>query len=160
MICIATLFPSTATSTLLFLTPDSSAVTSLPSLYSEYGNYTLAVPSLPAADKLRQWWPAQDAITSIQSKFEQNRFNKLEDLKLRITLARYYVRDLTVMALYADAFLVSGKSSTGQLACLIAGEDAVVGPRGISGKGLGGRVRSIDEPWRPVDDQSMLWPSS
>lgn len=79
------------------------------------------------------------------------------DMSLRVHLTRFYIRDLTLAALYSDALLVSGSTGSGQLAILLAGEDAVIGPRGISGSGLGGRVRSIDEPWTPVNRRSALW---
>jgi hypothetical protein len=40
---------------------------------------------------------------------------------------------------------------------LIAGEDAIVGPREISGSGLGGRVRSVDGWWFPSSVVGALW---
>lgn len=178
----ATLFPSTATSTLLFLTADPSSISKLTSRAAGFASYSLTTPAPPTSDALRQWSPLHATIALLQKRFMQGRFNQLEDPGLRLALARYYVRDLTVLALYSDAFIVSGTSQTGQLACLIAGtspffralvrvkpdtphcrylgEDAVVGPRGINGRGLGGRVRSFDEPWRPSEKESTLWSTS
>lgn len=36
-------------------------------------------------------------------------------------------------------------------------QDAVIGPRDISGHGLGGRIRSVDAPWYPTSQLSSLY---
>lgn len=129
----------------MFLIPDAHLLSSLTSRYPQYSSYLLSTPSPPPLAKLRQWNESSAAIAHLQAHYDQRTFNELPQ-SLRTTLARFYVRDLTVLSLYADAFIVSGKSNTGQLAMVIAGEDAVIGFRG-----LGGRIRSVDLPWSPVE---------
>lgn len=61
------------------------------------------------------------------------------------------------MALHFHFVATTASSSTGRLACLLAGEDGVIGPREISGRGLGGRVRSTESIWTPSSRVASLW---
>ncbi|KAM0791277.1 hypothetical protein ACM66B_005752 [Microbotryomycetes sp. NB124-2] len=76
---------------------------------------------------------------------------------LRTLLTMYFVRDLTTMSWYSDAFVVHASTNTGRLACVLSGTDAVAGPRDISGVGLGGRTRSVDSFWFPSTELEGLW---
>ena len=52
---------------------------------------------------------AKSEASTILTTFTQANFNTLP-LSLRIHLTRYFLRDLTTLSLYADAFLISGPS--------------------------------------------------
>lgn len=61
--------------------------------------------------------PQKTTITSSTNKarilkeFDQTVFNSLPR-SLRVFLTRYFLRDLTTLALYADAFLIAGPASS------------------------------------------------
>ncbi|GAA6042396.1 hypothetical protein JCM8097_004496 [Rhodosporidiobolus ruineniae] len=86
---------------------------------------------------------------SLTAGYLQSAFNALPLIE-RVTHTQAFVRDLTVIAREADAAVVSGASNVGRLAMLIAGKDAVTGPRDSSGLSLGGRIRSLDSHFYPT----------
>lgn len=160
-----TLFPLGSRPTLLVMTAENSIMTSLTE--NPFATpFDVQRTSKPPLDSLRQWddlfkldsrgelTPASIIIGS-SGIYSQSQFNKLP-LSLRIHLTRFFLRDLTVLSLYADAFVVTGSSNVGRLACLIGGEDAVVGPRSLTGS-FGGRIRSVDTLWHPSPFVHDIW---
>ncbi|GAA5913258.1 hypothetical protein JCM8208_003251, partial [Rhodotorula glutinis] len=79
-----------------------------------------------------------ESTPDLSAGYTQAAFNALPILE-RVVHTQAFVRDLTVLAREADAAVVSGASNVGRLAMLIAGKDAVTGPRDAQRKGLGGR---------------------
>ncbi|KAL8281093.1 hypothetical protein RQP46_006451 [Phenoliferia psychrophenolica] len=161
------LFPANAEVTLLVMTAEADVVPSLEARSDVVDNYTVKRTSLPPPAVLKQWSSVlgyernaeagDGGRSSILSSFDQETFNALPR-NLRVTLTRYFLRDLTTLSLYADSFLVTASSNIGRLACLIAGEEAVLGPRAFdSGHGMGGRVRSLDAPWHPMGSAAALF---
>ncbi|TNY21533.1 hypothetical protein DMC30DRAFT_196441 [Rhodotorula diobovata] len=75
----------------------------------------------------------------LSAGYTQAAFNALPMLE-RVVHTQAFVRDLTVLAREADAAVVSGASNVGRLAMLIAGKEAVTGPRDAQGNALGGRM--------------------
>ncbi|SCV72267.1 BQ2448_4961 [Microbotryum intermedium] len=158
-----TLFPSSAKAHVVVVSGEKDADVVVKLAHNDLArNMDIKRTSSPPADELRQWSNltgvenARTDTSKIVTEFDQKTFNSLPK-SLRVHLTRYLLRDLTTLALYADAFVVHGTSSVGRLALLLAGEDAVVGPREISGHGLGGRVRSVDGWWFPSSQVSALW---
>ncbi|GAA5927110.1 hypothetical protein JCM3775_002449 [Rhodotorula graminis] len=90
-----------------------------------------------------------EATPDLSTGYTQAAFNALPILE-RVVHTQAFVRDLTVLAREADAAVVSGASNVGRLTMLIAGKDAVVGPRDSHGDGLGGRIRSVDAHCYPT----------
>lgn len=78
--------------------------------------FTLERTSAPPLESLRQWddllkLTPEGELTSastIMTSFKQSRFNDLP-MSLRTHLTRFFLRDLTVLSLYADAMVVTGK---------------------------------------------------
>ncbi|BGO91596.1 hypothetical protein NBRC10512_008043 [Rhodotorula toruloides] len=163
-----TIFPPTATPTLVALTSnatlfslftsDSSAVSynvlrTSPPPYDELKRYNdilrleltpdLAAPKGSANKLLREW--------------DQAVWNRDVPKPLKVLLTQYFLRDLTVLSQHADAFVVSGASPTGRLAILLSGEDGAIGPRDFHGGSFGGRVRSIDGFWVPTGKAKALY---
>ncbi|KAK4702217.1 hypothetical protein P7C70_g4014, partial [Phenoliferia sp. Uapishka_3] len=151
-----TLFPAHAEATLLVMTAEAEVTPGLEARADFTEAFIVKQTSPPPEDVLKQWKDNLDG-QSILKTFDQAAFNKLPR-SLRVTLTRYFIRDLTTLALYADSFLITASSNVGRLACLIAGEEAVLGPREFeSGHGMGGRVRSLDSPWHPMADPAALF---
>ncbi|BGP51988.1 hypothetical protein JCM10450v2_007959 [Rhodotorula kratochvilovae] len=94
----------------------------------------------------------------LSAGYTQAAFNALPLLE-RVVHTQAFVRDLTVLAREADAAVVSGASNVGRLAMLIAGKDAVTGPRDAHGKGLGGRIRSVDAHFYPTAYTTAVYES-
>ncbi|GAA5839851.1 hypothetical protein JCM9279_005186 [Rhodotorula babjevae] len=92
---------------------------------------------------------APAATPDLSAGYTQAAFNALPILE-RVVHTQAFVRDLTVLAKEADAAVVSGASNVGRLAMLIAGKEAVTGPRDAHGDGLGGRIRSVDAHFYPT----------
>ncbi|GAA5983618.1 hypothetical protein JCM11641_007301 [Rhodosporidiobolus odoratus] len=164
-----TLFPSTATPTLVALTSSSTLFSSFNSL-PQAVSFNLLRTSAPATSDLLRFNDllqldldanvngdgATGEAGRILREWDQLLWNELPK-GLRTVLARYFVRDLTTMSLYADAFVVSGASPTGRLALLLSGEDGAIGPRDFNGGSFGGRVRSIDGYWVPTSKVKAVW---
>ncbi|GAA5904087.1 hypothetical protein JCM5296_000330 [Sporobolomyces johnsonii] len=163
-----TIFPPTATPTLVALTGNAS-------LFSDFAADQAALPfnvlrtSSPPYEDLRRWNdvlrleltediapPKGDAGTLLK-EFNQDVWNKDLPRALQIYLTRYFVRDLTTLSQFADAFVVSGASPTGRLALLLAGEEGTIGPRDFHGGSFGGRVRSVDGFWTPTSRIEALY---
>ncbi|KAM0753097.1 hypothetical protein T439DRAFT_286646 [Meredithblackwellia eburnea MCA 4105] len=165
-----TLFPAGVQPTLLVMSAEAVVVPSLESRSDISDVFKIQRTSPPSTETLRPWSDLldlelsgaelsrkKDSPGSILFKFNQKLFNSLPR-SLRVHLTRYFLRDLTTLALHADAFLLTGSSNVGRLACLVAGDSAVVGPRDFAtGHGLGGRVRSLDGPWYPTSKASALF---
>ena len=112
------LFPANAEVTLLVMTAEADVVPSLEAR-SDVVDGKLAVKrtSLPPQSILKQWSSelgyernseaGDGSPSSILSTFDQATFNALPR-NLRVTLTRYFLRDLTTLSLYADSFLVTG----------------------------------------------------
>ncbi|KAI5480768.1 hypothetical protein MNV49_007174 [Pseudohyphozyma bogoriensis] len=170
-------FPSHATPTLVVMTSEDDVVPALlsdPKVSDTFAvTRTSSVPmaslvqwqdllKLELADydgkpaKLKKGDHGHHDASKILKTWNQAVFNALPH-SLRVHLTRYFLRDLITLSLYADAFVVSGASHVGRLAMLIGAEDAVAGPRDISGKGLGGRIRSVDTPWYPTSSPEALF---
>lgn len=91
-------------------------------------NMTVQRTSLPPFEELRQWNevlrlelnedigpPAKGVDGSrILTAWKQETFNALPK-GLRVHLTKYFLRDLTTLALYADAFVVHGESPSSSL---------------------------------------------
>ncbi|GAA6024102.1 hypothetical protein JCM8202_004253 [Rhodotorula sphaerocarpa] len=90
-----------------------------------------------------------EEVPSLRAGYSQAAFNALPVLE-RVVHTQAFVRDLTLLAREADAAVVSGASNIGRLAMLLAGRDAVVGPRDDLSHSLGGRIRSVDAHWYPT----------
>ncbi|BGP66236.1 hypothetical protein NBRC10512v2_007644 [Rhodotorula toruloides] len=99
---------------------------------------------------------------SLDSGYTQQSFNALPLLS-RIAHTQAFVRDLTLLARSGeeegvDAAVVSGASNVGRLAMLIAGREAVMGPRDEqTGRPLGGRIRSVDAHFYPTAYSSAVY---
>ncbi|BGP40154.1 hypothetical protein JCM10450v2_004133 [Rhodotorula kratochvilovae] len=156
-----TLFPPSAVPTLVALTANSTAFSALAALPSAAGLNVLRT-SAPPHDALLRWNdvlrleltgalapPSGDAHRLLR-EWDQKVWNRDVPRALRVLLTRYFVRDLTTLSLYTDAFVVSAASPTGRLALLLSGEDGAVGPRDFHGGSFGGRVRSVDAWWSPT----------
>lgn len=124
-----TLFPATAISTLVIMSAESSAFQNI--LDDDLADtFEIVEASAPSIESLQQWKkvlqlesndpydedeevgkteePKSEAST-ILTTFTQTTFNALP-LSLRVHLTRYFLRDLTTLSLFADAFLISGWS--------------------------------------------------
>ncbi|BGP74099.1 hypothetical protein NBRC10513v2_007531 [Rhodotorula toruloides] len=97
---------------------------------------------------------------SLDAGYTQQSFNALPLLS-RVAHTQAFVRDLTLLAQEeggVDAAVVSGASNVGRLAMLIAGKDAVLGPRDAqTGRPLGGRIRSVDAHFYPTAYSSAVY---
>ncbi|BGP11686.1 hypothetical protein JCM10049v2_007606 [Rhodotorula toruloides] len=100
---------------------------------------------------------------SLDSGYTQQSFNALPLLS-RVAHTQAFVRDLTLLARSGeeeegvDAAVVSGASNVGRLAMLIAGKEAVMGPRDEqTGRPLGGRIRSVDAHFYPTAYSSAVY---
>ncbi|GAA5886072.1 hypothetical protein JCM6882_004253 [Rhodosporidiobolus microsporus] len=163
-----TLFPSTATPTLVGLTSNTSLFNTFLSHPSGISYNTLRTSS-PPTNELMRWNdvlrleltedipPPVGEAAKILSEWDQGVWNAELPRGLRVLLARYFVRDLTTLSLYSDAFVVSGASPTGRLALLLSGEDGAIGPRDFHGGSFGGHVRSVDGWWIPTSKVEALW---
>ncbi|CEQ39496.1 SPOSA6832_01040, partial [Sporobolomyces salmonicolor] len=116
-----TIFPPTARPTLVALTSNAS-------LFSDFAADQAALPfdvlrtSSPPYEDLRRWndvlrleltediAPPKGDAGTLMKEFNQNVWNKDLPRALQIYLARYFVRDLTTLSQFADAFVVSGMS--------------------------------------------------
>lgn len=110
-----TLFPVTSKATFLVMTADNNIMASL-AADPFASTFDVQRTSKPPLDGLRQW----DELFKVDSRgeltpasiimgsYSQKIFNELP-LSLRIHLTRFFLRDLTVSSLYADAFVVTGK---------------------------------------------------
>ncbi|GAA6009432.1 uncharacterized protein JCM10292_004290 [Rhodotorula paludigena] len=85
----------------------------------------------------------------LRKGYTQAAFNALPLLE-RIVHTQAFVRDVTLLAREVDAAVVSGASNVGRLAMLIAGKEAVTGPKDEFGVALGGRIRSVDAHFYPT----------
>lgn len=109
------IFPADSKPTLLLMTAENSV---LPLLESDplSSPFTLERTSAPPLESLRQWddllkLTPEGELTSastIMTTFKQSRFNDLP-MSLRIHLTKFFLRDLTVLSLYADAMVVTGE---------------------------------------------------
>ncbi|GAA6038154.1 hypothetical protein JCM8097_005765 [Rhodosporidiobolus ruineniae] len=163
-----TLFPSTATPTLVALTSNSTLFSRFSALPDGVA-YNLLCTSPPPSNELLRWNdvlrieltadipPPVGEAGKILDEFDQRTWNEELPRALKVLLARHFVRDLTTLALYADAFVVSGTSPTGRLALLLSGEEGAIGPRDFNGGSFGGRVRSTDGWWLPTSRVEGLW---
>ncbi|ORY89385.1 hypothetical protein BCR35DRAFT_300547 [Leucosporidium creatinivorum] len=166
-----TLFPPTSQPSIILLSPNRTLASTLSWISPSTGsNYSLSLPSSPPLAELKRWNQVlrielTEELAAPVGSVDQSRIVDEWELEvwntlprgLRVYLTKWFLRDLTTLALYADAFVVHASTNTGRLICLLAGEDAVVGPREISGKGLGGRVRSVDGWWVPSSGLEALW---
>ncbi|BGP16409.1 hypothetical protein JCM10213_004035 [Rhodosporidiobolus nylandii] len=159
-----TLFPPGTVPTLVALSSNSTLFERFSAL-PESSSYTTQRTSPPPLTDLARWSDLlrldnadvpTGAAARILQEWDQGTWNNLPR-GLRTLLARYFVRDLTTLSLYADAFVVSGASPTGRLALLLSGEDGAIGPRDFNGGSFGGRVRSVDGYWIPTSKPSGLW---
>jgi len=110
-------FRSESRSTLLVMTSEASALSAL-AASSLAHEFTLQRTSPPTAEELKQW---KDLLktdgdeteaggndrSDVMLSWRQSKFNKLPR-SLRVHLTRYFLRDLTILALHADAFVVRG----------------------------------------------------
>ncbi|GAA6051715.1 hypothetical protein JCM3770_002697 [Rhodotorula araucariae] len=156
-----TLFPPSAVPTLVALTANSTAFSALSALPPATG-LNVVRTSPPAYDELLRWndvlrleltgalGPPKGDAHRLLRDWDQAVWNTDVPRALKVLLTRYFVRDLTTLALYADAFVVSAASPTGRLALLLSGEEGAVGPRDFNGGSFGGRVRSVDAWWSPT----------
>ncbi|GAA5850485.1 hypothetical protein JCM8547_001889 [Rhodosporidiobolus lusitaniae] len=162
-----TLFPSSSTATLVALTSNTTLFSLFSSLPSSLSSNILRTSQPSTAELLRFNKVLRLELTEelempsgeagrILNEFDQKTWNALPR-GLKVLLARYFVRDLTTLALYADAFVVSAASPTGRLALLLAGEEGTIGPRDFHGGSFGGRVRSVDGWWVPTSKVGALW---
>jgi hypothetical protein len=110
-------FPSTAISSLVVMSAESIA---LPKILADPLAAPFKVSSTSSAplEGLKQWTGtlglSSDGTvgkrsSEILTTFNQETFNQLP-LSLRIHLTRFFLRDLTTLSLYSDAFIVSGTS--------------------------------------------------
>ncbi|GAA6016051.1 hypothetical protein JCM11491_000653 [Sporobolomyces phaffii] len=166
-----TLFPATSTTTLVALTASDAAFDAFSTAATSGGAaattanqlFHLVKTSAPPVDELTQRWgdvlgpdPRGRKGPSILEEWDQRQWNALPRA-LRIELTRYFVRDLTTLSRFADAFVVAGTSPTGVLSVLLAGEEGAIGPRDFEGGSFGGRVRSIDGFWVPTSSVKTLY---
>lgn len=168
------MFPPSSTTTLVCLGSSDSAFQqfsrdekdSLPTSVARLVKKSLERPD---DGELVERWGRQvvSALTSsskngggILDEWDQTTWNDLTTipLALRVELTRQFVRDLTTLSRFADAFVVSGRSPTGQLSILLAGEEGAIGPRDFEGGSFGGRVRSVDGYWIPTSSIKSLYP--
>ncbi|GAA6061475.1 hypothetical protein JCM10212_002554 [Sporobolomyces blumeae] len=163
-----TLFPESATPTLVALTSNAS-------LFSDFSSspsaspFTVVRASLPPPEDLRRWndvlqleSPDSPPTSSgeagkLVKEWDQDVWNRDVPRALKIELTRYFVRDLTTLSQYADAFVVSGASPTGILSILLGSEEGAIGPRDFNGGSFGGRVRSVDGYWVPTSSVKGLF---
>ncbi|KAK4056649.1 hypothetical protein OIO90_002201 [Microbotryomycetes sp. JL221] len=170
------LFPTNSNPLIVMLTPNTSTIPTL-DWQDEFGRpLTIESTSRPPFQELRRWndilrieltdsLPARNPFTTDEQDLKQTKITSEWDFKifktlpksLQIYLTLYFVRDLTTMSLFSDAFVVHASTNTGRLACVLAGSDAVIGPRDIDGVGFGGRVRSVDVYWTPTSTIDGLW---
>ncbi|GAA5900075.1 uncharacterized protein JCM6883_006084 [Sporobolomyces salmoneus] len=161
-----TLFPESSTSTLVTLTQSDE-------LFQKFEEETISnkgggggidqlynlvqtTKSLPVED-LKQRWNEVGGLEKILKEWDQGVWNEGLPRRLKVELTRYFVRDLTTLSRFADAFIVSGSSPTGVLAILLGGEEGAIGPRDFEGGSFGGRVRSIDGHWIPTSSVKTLY---
>ncbi|KAK4054546.1 hypothetical protein OIV83_001040 [Microbotryomycetes sp. JL201] len=173
------LFPTSSKPLIVMLTPNTTHIPTLN--WSDDLNRPLRIErtSRPPLQDLRRWndilrleltssMTAMKPFSSTDSDEKQRRivdewnFETFLALpsSLRTLLTLYFVRDLTTMSWFSDAFVVHASTNTGRLACVLSGTDALVGPRDISGAGLGGRTRSVDGYWYPSTELEGLWENS
>ncbi|GAA5942177.1 uncharacterized protein JCM15063_002031 [Sporobolomyces koalae] len=156
-----TVFPTTATATLVTLTSSSTLFDRFVELGRTVTDATLVRTSTPPIELLRQRW--QDVFEQpgrgheLLNEWDQTVWNRNVPRALQIELTRYFVRDLTTLSKFADAFVVSGTSPTGVLSILLGGEEGAIGPRDFEGGSFGGRVRSIDGHWIPTANIASLY---
>lgn len=106
------------------MTAESNIVPSLELRPDVVDSFAVKRTSVPPPEVLKQWdgvlgsgYDSEGRATtsepgspgSILASFDQRTFNALPR-NLRITLTRYFLRDLTTLSLYADSFLVTGAS--------------------------------------------------
>lgn len=117
-------FRPEARSTLLVMTSEAAALSAL-AASSLAHEFTLLRTAPPPPDELRQWKDllkmegeeteaGDDERSDVLLSWRQSKFNKLPR-SLRVHLTRYFLRDLTTLALHADAFVVRGES--GMISC-------------------------------------------
>ncbi|GAA5962924.1 hypothetical protein JCM3765_005922 [Sporobolomyces pararoseus] len=160
-----TLFPPSSTTTLVSLTSSNK-------LFGEFEQeattnkqavdqlYNLVRTSMPPTEEMKQRWNevlGSSSIGSILEEWDQKIWNENLPRALKVELTRYFVRDLTTLSRFADAFVVSGSSPTGVLSILLAGEEGAIGPRDFEGGSFGGRVRSVDGFWVPTSKVKTLF---
>ncbi|GAA6052841.1 hypothetical protein JCM3770_006276 [Rhodotorula araucariae] len=97
-------------------------------------------------------------LPDLSAGYTQAAFNAMPLLE-RVVHTQAFVRDLSVLAREVDAAVVSGSSNVGRLAMLIAGKEAVTGPRDVHGKALGGRIRSVDAHFYPTAYTTAVYES-
>lgn len=164
-----TIFPSTSVPHIVLLTGDTSPLVDFTTAYipptsSLPPKIRYSRTSQPSQSALSRWSdllrlklsphltpPITPDPSTILTSYSQPVFNSLP-LPLRILLTRHFLRDLTTLSWYADAVVVSGERETGKLVLSLCGEDGVVGPREIGGRGVGGRCRSVKGAWLPVQE--------
>lgn len=118
-----TLFPKTASPSIVLLTANRTSAATLSWEDDSGRELKLQLTSPPPREELKRWnqvlrlelddklqMPTSkvDASKAVE-EYDQTVFNSLP-LSLRVYLARYFLRDLTTLALYADAFIVHGAS--------------------------------------------------
>lgn len=103
-------FPPNSVSTLLLQSSKHSAIATL-------SHSVVRSTSSPPDKLLRQWAHVRPEGERLEDFSDEER--KSLPLGLRTLLGQYWVRDLTVSALFTDAAIVSGE--TGQLTLLLAG---------------------------------------
>jgi len=122
-----TIFPSTATSTLVALTSNTSLFDAFSSASSSSAfPFNIVKTSPPPLEDLKNRWndilrleltedisaPKGSGDTGkLLKEWDQKVWNKDVPRALKIELTRYFVRDLTTLSKFADAFIVSGKAS-------------------------------------------------
>lgn len=120
-----TIFPSTATSTLVALTSNTSLFNTFSSASSSSAfPFNIVKTSPPPLEDLKNRWndilrleltedisaPKGSGDTGkLLKEWDQKVWNKDVPRALKIELTRYFVRDLTTLSKFADAFIVSGK---------------------------------------------------
>jgi hypothetical protein len=112
-----TTFPSTSTTTLVALTSSNKLFDKFEqeATTSQQADqlYNIVKTSLPPIDELKQRWNeilgSDSTSSSILEEWDQTIWNSKLPRGLKVELTRYFVRDLTTLSRFADAFVVSGQ---------------------------------------------------